>query len=324
MSSETPHPQTSIDAPEHEYRAIRESAAVYDRSHVDALELTGDDRARFLNGQVTCDVAALSPGQAAYGFFTTAKGRIEADVTVICLEDRLWLEVPSGTGDKVLERLRKYIIFDQVTAEPLAARPTTLIGPSSAELLASLDTDGLTVVERHREKDGEQHSGGFDLWADDDLRNTVSRRLKDAGATKIGREAWERFRVESSRPRWGNDFGLDTFPQETGVEQAVSYTKGCYLGQEVVARIHYRGGVQRLLRGLRIHSEHGLAELIDAELQLDGKAVGRLGSITRSEEGWIGLSIVHNKATVGSTVALWSDGEPRGSAEVIELPFEPA
>ena len=313
MSSKTSDPQTSTDAPESEYKAIRESAAVYDRSHVDALELTGDDRVRFLNGQVTCDVAALSAGQAAYGFFTTAKGRIEADVTVIGLEDRLWLELPAGTGDSLLERLRKYIIFDQVTAEPLGARPLSLIGPSSAELLASLDTDGLTIVERH--------DGGHDLWADDDRRHTVKQQLVDGGATLVGSGAWERHRVECGRPRWGNDFGLDTFPQETGVERAVSYTKGCYLGQEVVARIHYRGGVQRLLRGLRIQSEQAHHELTGAELQLDGKTVGRLGSLTRSEEGSIGLSIVHNKATVGSTVALWSDGESIGSAEVVELPF---
>ncbi len=315
--SETHHPPASVDStPESEYRAIHESAAIYDRAYVDALVLTGDDRIRFLNGQITCDVTSLSPGASTYGFFTTGKGRIEADVTVLGLEDRLWLEVPAGTGTGLLERLRKYIIFDQVTAEPLDARPLALIGPNATDVLARIETDDLTVSAR---------DGGFELWtAATESREEVVQRLRNAGAMAIGSDAWERHRVETGRPRWGNDFGLDCFPQETGIERAVSYTKGCYLGQEVVARIHYRGGVQRRLRGLRIQSESPNAELVDAELKLDGKTVGRLGSLTHTPAGTLGLSVIHDKATVGSTVALVSGEADRGTAQIVELPFEPA
>ena len=285
------------------------------RRAADFLQMTGDDRFRFLSGQVTCDVAKLQPGDGVYGFFTTAKGRIESDVTVTADAERLRLHLPPGRGPVILERLRKYIIVDRVEVETAELVAFAYVGPD-ADVARSELPEGTVALERQ--------DGGFDVWlSPDDVASTASA-WRDAGLRELDAETWERHRIESGRPRWGVDFGLDNFPKETGLEDAVSYTKGCYLGQEVVARIHYRGGVQRRLRGLRLSAEPSAAT--GADVVFNGKVVGKLGSAVAGPSGALGLAILHDNAAPGSTVEL-VDGGPDagrnvGQGTVVELPFE--
>jgi folate-binding protein YgfZ len=157
---------------------------------------------------------------------------------------------------------------------------------------------------------------GIDVLLDCADAVAVRTTLEGAGASPVGEQAAEIVRVESGRPRYGVDLDESTIPQEAGLnERAVSFTKGCYVGQETVARLHYRGKPNRHLRGLRLS---GLAPP-GTELRLGERAVGHLGSVALSpRHGPIGLALVRREAEPGDTVALGADG---ATAVVVELPF---
>ncbi|MEM8932484.1 MAG: glycine cleavage T C-terminal barrel domain-containing protein [Acidobacteriota bacterium] len=314
---------------ETEQAALAAGCGVFARP-LDALAMTGADRARFLAGQVTCDVASLSTGAGAFGFLASQKGRIDADLVVLATDDALWLELPPNHADAVRARLEKYIIVDRVELAPLDQRVLSLPGPRAGELLGDLVGELPEAVRGHRSveidgvaarvvRDADLVDPSYSLWAAADEVATLIAALVGAGALQVGHRAWDTPRVEAGRPLWGVDFGVKNFPQETGLDdEAVSYTKGCYLGQEVIARIHYRGGVQRRLRGLRFDGEAAAGDA----LQVGGKTVGRLGTVVDSPRlGRVGLAIVQDKAEPGSTVAVAADDAERGSATVVELPF---
>ena len=143
-------------------------------------------------------------------------------------------------------------------------------------------------------------------------------RSRDLEPRAVGQRAFERARVLAGEPRFGADFGPDNLPQETGLTEAVSFTKGCYLGQEVVARIHYRGGVNRFLRGLILAPSADEISELPTSVELDGREVGRLTSYTSLADGKrVGLGILHKRAEIGSEVAVTGVG----TAEVVDLPF---
>lgn len=298
-----------------QFQSLREGAGFFVHQKAEHIYLAGEDRFRFLNGQVTCDVGSLQPGDGTYGFFTTAKGRIEADVEVVAEPDGLLLRVPPGKGEDLLARLRKYIIVDRVEPELVERRVLSLVGPRAADIWQTSAAE-FPTAQAHGRPDG------WTLWTRLDDGPAAVASLKAAGAVEVGAEAWERYRIESGRPLFARDFGPDFFPQETGIEDAVCYTKGCYLGQEVVARIHYRGGVQRRLRRILITSNQEPEALEQAQLRLapeDTKGVGRLTSVARCDDRLLGLSIVHIKATVGSTVALMdAAGRQLGQGQIEE------
>lgn len=335
---ETPK-QTRDPAAEH--RALTEGAALVDRSHVDRLEMTGEDRQRFLNGQVTCDVKDLETGSLVYGFFTDRQGKVQADVTVLALEDRFWLELPPGRGETLRSHLEKYILADRVTVAPLTSEvPLAVVGPRAVEVLEALGVSGLPAEEgRHTELDvfgvparavlQPLHTlPAVTLWVPAGRVAEVADRLDKEGVERglvpAGREALEIARVERGAPRFGADFGPDHFPQETGLEElAVSYTKGCFLGQEVVARIHYRGGVNRHLRALVFQGLPGDEPPVrGTPLLAGGRPAGEVGSAVRSPalEAVIGLAILHKRVEPGGTVEV----EGGGTAEVREPPLVPS
>ena len=311
-----------------EHRALRESCGLLHRSWTSGLRMEGADRVRFLNGLVTCDVASLAEGDGTYGFITQVKGRILADVRILAAGERLCLELPAGKSEEIAEHLGKYVIVDQVEVLPLEEVPLALIGPGSAEVLGQLELPG--PVHGHARADlfgidvrlvRDADYGGvpsWTLWAPAGAVADLWAKLAASGGVRAaGREAWDRLRVEAGRPLFGRDFGPENFPQETGLEEAVSYTKGCYLGQEVVARIHYRGGVVKLLRGLRFS---GAAEPLGESLVHEGREAGLVTSAARSPvHGHVGLAILHVRAEPGERLDL-SNG---GTADVVALPFEP-
>ncbi len=307
-----------------EYRALRESCGLLDRSPVSRLEMSGADRTRFLNGFLTCDVKSLEPGGGTYGFVTQVKGRILADVKVLVLADVLWLELPPGTGDEVAAHLGKYVIVDQVEIRRLDEAPLSLVGPRASEVLAGIELPEAPLGHCSSEIGGievrlvrEAVESMWTLWTSAEGFSALWDELGGRGACPVGRKAWEQLRVEEGRPLYGQDFGIDNFPQETGLEDAVSYTKGCYLGQEVVARIHYRGGVNKLLRGLRFTD---VAEPLGKPVLHDGRDAGTVTSVAHSPDyGHIGLAILHKRVEPGAPVEIVG----AGSAEVVTLPFAP-
>lgn len=315
--------------------ALKHGCALVDRGRATHLELTGADRQRFLNGLVTCDVKTLAAGQGCYGFFTDGKGRVLADVVVLVLADRLRLLVPAGQEESIAAHLRKYIIADRVEASVVAGGVAfTLAGPRAAEVFAAnVPVDawasaaatfaGCAVL---LVREGRLGVAGVTCWvagADADVEAVRAFLLAASGAVTAGVAALDVVRIEAGIGRWGRDFGAEHFPQETGAEAAaVSYSKGCYLGQEVVARIHYRGGVQRALRGLRFEESTtapGVLPAVGSAVLADGRESGELTSVTRSDVlGTIGLAVLHQRVgEAGARVALAS-GE---LATLAALPF---
>jgi folate-binding protein YgfZ len=270
------------------------------------------------------------------GFVTSLKGRVLADLVVLAGEDRFWIELPVGRGEAVREHVLKYRIADRVEVEAFSGTVLTLAGPQAAAALrvvgagveegevgwshAEVEIGGVSV---RRVRRGIGPGPAFDLWVegestDDDVA-TLRRVLGEAGAAGVDLEAWETLRVERGVPRFGAEFSEENFPQETGLPAAtVNYDKGCYLGQEVVARIHYRGGVNKGLLGLDLGTAeppfHGTPVLHD------GREAGRIGSAVASPAlgRTVGLAILHQRAgEPGTEVQV----EGTGAATVVELPF---
>lgn len=324
-----------------EYQTLRSGVGLLDRSSIGRLEIRDQDRQRFLNGLVTCNVAELRPGAGAYGFLTAPRGQILADVCVLCLEDRLWLELPGGTASALLLHLEKYVVADRVTIGPLDAMvPLTLLGSEAANMLVSLapaaagslrkpwahtraELLGTEVVLARRELLGVP---AFTLWASEGIAEILADELvRGAGVRPVGYEAWETLRIEGGVPLFGVDFGVENLPQETGLEEAVRYDKGCYLGQEIIARLHYRGQVPRQLRTLLFEDPGEQAPLPEpgAELLYEGRAAGVLTSVTRSLAlgRTVGLGMLQRRAFFeGARVEL----APALAAVVTATPAVPA
>ncbi len=314
-----------------QYRALREGCGLVDRSSTDRLEVLGADRLRFLNAYVTCDVKSLAPGEGAYGFFTNPQGRILSDVVVLAHEDRLWLQVGAGQEEAIASHLRKYVLVDRVEVRGLAdMMPLCLVGPRATEALggAELPAPGdwrhrrsmVHGTEVELQRAGRMGAEAWALWVSASIIKPLAEQLLEIpGVGPVGSEALEILRVEAGIPRFGRDFGPDNFPQETGAEEAVSYTKGCYLGQEVVARIHYRGGVQKNLRGLVFETA---APAPDTPLLFEGREVGTVTTVVESIALGLpaGLAILHRRGAEPGTRLELPDG---GTAEVRDLPLAP-
>jgi tRNA-modifying protein YgfZ len=307
------------------YRALTESAGLVDRSELGKLALTGAQAGELLNGQVSNDVEALAPGTGCYAALLTNKGKMLGDLRVLATGDELLL---------ICERVALQALFDQIRRGAIGWQAElhkrtlqqgllSVVGPRAREVVPGADSLG---ADEHANTAG--GIGGADvLLVATDLGVDVvcaaedTPRVRDAllaaGAIAVDEAAAETVRVESGRPRYGLDLDDRTIPQEAGLnERAVSFTKGCYVGQETVARLHWRGKPNRHLRGLRLSEpvEHG------APLRLGEREVGTVGSVAVSpRHGPIALAIVRREAAPGDTLAVGDDGAV--TAQVVDLPF---
>jgi tRNA-modifying protein YgfZ len=313
-----------------QYRQLREECGLLDRSPRGKLVVTGPEAAEFLQGQLTNDVEGLSPGEGRYAALLDRKGHIQSDMRVLRLaQDEIWLDTEPQALERVRRHLETYKIGREVEIADLSGeRPIlSLIGPRSAEVA------GTPVLPEHASEAARVggieclavgSADGLDLivGASDppqDLAADTERlheALTAAGAAEVGREAAEILRIEAGTPRFGAEMSSETMPAEAGiVEQAIDFEKGCYIGQEPVARLHYKGRPNRRLRGLRLSAP---AEP-DAALRLGEKEVGRLGSACVSPaHGPIGLAIVRREAEPGAELAVGEDGV---TAQVVDPPF---
>jgi folate-binding protein YgfZ len=294
-----------------EYAVLTEGAGLLDRSARGKLDVTGPDAAEYLQGQVTNDVPALEPGDACYAALLDPKAHIQADMRIFRAgPSELWLDTEPQTVEAVLAHLRMYKIGRQVEiADRTSERALlSLIGPRAAEVAARAGEPANVVPTEL----------GADVLVPAEAAGTVQAALLEAGALQVGDEAAEVVRVERGIPRHGVDFGPENLPGEAGiVERAVSFTKGCYIGQEPVARMYHRGRPNRTLRGLRLAAETPAGAPVSA----GPKAVGRLTSSVASPRiGPIGLAILRREVEVGDEVTV-ADGI---AATVVELPFDSA
>ena len=305
-----------------QYRALREEAGYLPRERA-ALIVRGPDAAEYLQGQLTNDIEAIQPEQGAYAALLDRKGHLQGDMRVLHLEKgEIWLDLEPGPAPAVLKHLRTYSIGRDVEIEDASERwaITSLIGPRAGEL-AGFEGLAPEHAQRFRDWDGTEVLAvatdlGLDLITRADQAASLAEQLEAAGAAEVSEPAAEIVRVESGRPRFGLDMGTESMPAEAGItERAVDFEKGCYIGQEPVARLHYRGKPNRTLRGLRLSepAEHG------APLLLGEREVGRIGTACLSPAlGPIGLAIVRREAAEGDQLAV---GDGKVTAEVVGLPF---
>ena len=315
-----------------ELAALRSGAGLVAAPPFDLLELAGPDRLQLLHGLVTCDVRQLAPGEMVAGFFTERQGKILADFVAFQGEVALRLLLPPGRGEAIAAHLDKYRLAARVEIRPLPATAALEVsGPRAGEALAAWSGASAPEAARAKQLAGEggavevvplpAASGGSRLllFAEASELEPVSkallRKAESVGLRRVSVAAREVARIEDGALRFGVDFDSDHFPQETGREGDVSYTKGCYLGQEVIARIHYRGGVQRQPYGLRFP---GGLPASGAVLLHDGRPAGRATSVADSPRfGPIGLGILHRR--VGEPPARL-ELEAGGPAELTALP----
>lgn len=323
-----------------EYEALRTRAVIIDQSHRGRMRLQGAGAAEMINGLVTNDVAALEAGHGCYAAALTPKGRIVADVRVYREPDGLLVDAPARAADGWAGIVRKYVNprvaphRDETAtlrafgihgpqAHHVAAAVTggaaTAFGmlPHYAHVTVAMGT-GAALVARVPDTGLE----GFAVYLPAEEFDAAWARALEANAVPAGVAAWDVARVEAGYPEWGIDIDDSTIPQEANLDDlnAISYTKGCYTGQEVVARVHFRGHVNRHLRGIVMEGEEPVptgAQLLDDA----GKLVGDVRSTVSSPRlGSIGLAMVRREVVPGSRLtARWEGGERH--VGVFALPF---
>lgn len=271
------------------YEALREGAAVINQSDRGRIAATGDDRARLLHAMSTNHVRQLQPGDGCYAFFLTAQGRIIADTNLLCLEEEILLDVEPEVRGRIFDHLDKYIIADDVTLEDRTDTTACVMveGPKAAGVLMAV---GLPVPEApwsHLAFEGGRVARisavgglGFRLFLELTGRDAMLNKLSQAGAAAADAEALRVVRLENGVPRYGDDMTDMTLPMETGQSHGLHFSKGCYLGQEVVERVRSRGHVNRILAGLRIPD--GPVPASGAEVSAEGVRIGKITSAVRS------------------------------------------
>jgi tRNA-modifying protein YgfZ len=314
-------PQTvELDA---QYRQLREECGLVEQDERGLLVVSGSEAAEYLQGQLTNDVEALEPGDVAYAALLDRKGHMQADMRVLRpgKDPELLLDLEPEGLEAARRHLQMYKIGRQVEVsdESEGHSLVSLIGPRSVEIAgtAALPENACeTTTIGTAQCVAVGTALGIDLIFAVAKRELVRDALFGAGAVEVTPEAAEILRIETGRPRFGAEMGTATMPAEAGiVEQAVSFTKGCYIGQETVARLHYKGKPNRHLRGLRFSGPARPGEA----LQLGEKEVGSVGSAAISPAfGPIGLAIVRREAEPGTRLAVGEDGV---TAEVVALPF---
>jgi len=305
-----------------QYRQLREECGLVDRSDRGVLLVRGPDGAEYLQGQLTNDVEALAVGEGQYAALLDRKGHMQADMRVLRpAAEEILLDTEPGALAAARRHLETYSIGREVEVVDVGAERAilSLLGPRSVEIA------GTAVLPEHACETTavagvECLAVGTRFGVDLIVAAAASERLRaalvGAGAVEVAAEAAEILRIESGTPRFGAEMGTETMPAEAGiVADAVSFTKGCYIGQETVARLHYKGRPNRHLRGLRLS---GPAAPGDA-VRLGEKEVGRVGGSAVSPAfGPIGLAILRREAEPGGEVAVGEDGV---TARVVDLPF---
>lgn len=328
-----------------EHLALGETAGVLDLSFRGRLCLTGADRVRFLHGQVTNDIKRLAIGEGCYAALVTAKGRMQSDLNIYALRDELLLDFEPGLAHAVAERLRHYIVADDVEVIDVAPHYGLLSvqGPRAGEVLAQLGIfpglpakplsfvrveDG-TLGELYAAAQARSGSAGFDLFVPAGALGAVAERLvgaaRSVGGRACGWQALEVARIEAGLPRYGLDMDETNLPQECGIEsRALNYHKGCYIGQEVLNRIHTIGHVNRQLCGMELEGDFEALPQKGDRLFVGDREAGALSSVTRSPK-WkrtVGLGYVRREFSGIGTGLTLRRREKESVARVVGLPFQ--
>jgi len=325
--------------PREEYRTVREKAGLIDLSFRAQVRMTGEDRVAFLQGMVSNDVKALRPGDGCAATLLTEQGRIVADLRVYALDTGFLIDVDARIKDKLIEMLSRFIIADDVEMEDLSETQTTLAlqGPLSSQVLAAAGLSiSLSKMLQHGEATlaetlvriihvNDTGEDGYEILALSAHAASVWQTLLQAGAPlglcPVGLAALNTLRIEAGIPWYGVDMDEGRIVLEVGLEQAISFKKGCYLGQEVVERASARGHVNRKLTGLLVQGD--MLPVSGDKLLHDAQEVGWVTSVTVSPRlgRLIALGYVRREYLApGTQLRIDRHGTPV-IAEVTTLPF---
>ncbi|HEV2820716.1 MAG TPA: glycine cleavage T C-terminal barrel domain-containing protein [Solirubrobacteraceae bacterium] len=314
---------TGATTPIEHDRVLRKACGLVDRSELGKLALTGADAKTFLTGQVTNDIEALEPGHGQYAALLTPKGKMLADLRVLDTGEELLLICERPGLQALFDTIRRFSLGHDVQLHKRTVQQglLSLVGPGADGVAA---VDGLAGEEHTNRRasigDAEvlavRTDLGIDVVCAAEEVEAVRAALLTAGAVEVPEAAAEVLRIESGRPRHGVELDETVIPQEAGLnDRAVSFTKGCYVGQETVARLHWRGKPNRHLRGLRLSAPAPAG----TELLRGEKLVGRIASVVESPvHGPIALAFVRREASPGEELSL---RDTEATATVVELPF---
>ncbi len=307
-----------------ELAALCTGCGVFDLSWRARLVVTGRDRTRWLNGMVSNNIRDLAPGRGVYSFLLNAQGHILGDMYVFNRGESFLIDTDRAQVDKLMQLLKKYIIMDQVVLAEAGTTALGLEGPKSKDVLtrAGIEPSELRPLEMEERIWNDApislvHTlqGGYMLWLSSESAAKLWEALTLAGATPTGAEALELWRILLGIPRYGIDIRERDLPQETGQGHALNFTKGCYIGQEIVERIRSRGAVHRRFVGFIFA---GQAPPSGTKIQRDGREVGEITSVAVLPSGKaVGLGYLRCEAGAPGTTINVGGVE----AAVAELPF---
>ena len=340
---------SSDDMNQDMYRGLREGAGLVERSSRGLIAIGGPDRADYLQGQLTNDIVALEDGHGCYAVHLTPNGRMIADMDVLSVGDRVLLDVDGGVKDSLVSRFQELIFTEDVVVSDWTESWTSygVSGPRAPRVVAaavgSLDTEGqpslealgdyevarllvgkLSLIVARTDALG---MPGFSLWVEREGADSLREALIHEGCVEVDAAAADAVRIENGRPAFPLDLGDDVIPLEAGIEdRAISFTKGCYVGQEMIIRILHRGQgkVARRLTGLTLDSP-GLASSphVGALLWSGDKEVGRLTSVAMSPGvgSLVALGYVTREHLEPGTALEADAPSGRSTAVVTKLPF---
>ncbi|MEP6743525.1 MAG: aminomethyltransferase family protein [bacterium] len=332
-----------------EYVAVCDGAGLIDLSPRGRLLVNGSEAISFLNGLITNDMKTLGPNTWMPAAFPNVQGRLIASVRVIRLKDEgtgktacptFLIDTEAVTHDRVLKTIERFTLAGDFRVNDITSETAMLSvqGKKAATIISSVLGDEATNLTSNavRQTGGQQgavaevtifHAAqtgedGFDLIIGNDHATALWNALQNAGAQPVGYDALEVLRIEAGVPRFGVDMDEANIVTETNLDDAVSYTKGCYIGQEIIARIKYRGHVAKKLSGLIFEGMVGIktGALIKS---IDDKEIGRITSVTHSPKLNQSIALGYLKydyLAVGTRVKVVTDDRVV-AAEVVELPF---
>ena len=301
-----------------EHHAVRNSVGIVDLSYRSRYQLTGDDRATFLHRIISNDIEGLATGQGTYAMLLTHRGKIIADLNIYVLEDTITIDAAPETAENLFTELDKYIIADDVELSDVTAETGAIAvhGPKSSELVQSVlgVSDVTALQERYNcVREVDEHfknlivcvrtdttgEVGYTLYTATEALVSLWEALMTEGSQfnvqPIGWNALESLRIEAGIPRYGTELTDAVIPLEAELEHAVDFEKGCYIGQEIVARMKYRGHPNRLLRGIEIDGDPTAQE--DSDLRPGARVFNG-----EKEVGWITSTAF--APTLGKRIAL--------------------
>jgi folate-binding protein YgfZ len=328
-----------------EHTALDESAGISDLSFRGRLCVLGTDRVKFLNGQVTNNVKDLRVGEGCYAALVSAKGKIQSDLHIYILENEILLEFEPGLAGAVQQRLEKYIIAEDAQVADVSAQYGlwSLQGPKAADVIKRLPwnfalpekpnavakADDAALGEIYVTNNSRTRSAGYDLFVPNAAMQTVASQItiaaKEAGGRFCGWQALESARIEAGIPRFGVDMDETNLASEVLDTGAISYSKGCYIGQEVIARVRTYGQVAKALRGFRLSDNLRALPRKGDKLFLGEKEAGYITSAVASArlKGNFALGYVRREANQIGTELLLQMPPDKVPVKIVDLPFVP-